>query len=194
MSAASALVWLALAAAAGELKIQLPPETAELKPGPGAELAVTRCLVCHSADYVSTQPPMPPAFWKATALKMREKYGAELPDAELEPLVAYLVSTYGTGAAASQAPSPAPTPGRSGPELAETYRCMSCHSIERHRTGPAFKDVAKKYAGRSDGPRRVARQIRKGGSGQWGTIPMPRFPDMPKRDVDTLTAWILSLR
>jgi sulfite dehydrogenase len=195
MRIAAALAFLALAASTSELKIQLPQETASLKPGPGVELANSRCLVCHSADYISTQPPMPAAFWKSTALKMRDKYGAELPDTDVEPVVAYLTSAYGTGAAAAPAaPAPAAAPGRSGPELAEAYRCTSCHSVERHRTGPAFKDVAKKYAGRSDGPKRVERQIRKGGSGQWGTIPMPKFPDIPKRDVDTLTAWILGLR
>src|SRR5437870_5438800 len=36
-------------------KISLPPETSGFRPGPGAEIAVAQCLLCHSADYVSTQ-------------------------------------------------------------------------------------------------------------------------------------------
>src|SRR5438876_7607673 len=35
-------------------KFSLPPETATFKSGPGAELALAQCLLCHSADYVST--------------------------------------------------------------------------------------------------------------------------------------------
>src|SRR5207249_11636792 len=44
----------------------LPPETAGFKNGPGVELAIAQCLLCHSADYVSTQPRLSRTAWKAT--------------------------------------------------------------------------------------------------------------------------------
>jgi len=59
-----------VAAVAAELKVELPKETATLKPGPGAEVAGTQCLTCHSADYITTQPrDKNLAFWKAEVEK-----------------------------------------------------------------------------------------------------------------------------
>ena len=86
---------LAPLAWSGPVKITLPPETAVLKPGPGAELAVASCLVCHSAEYISTQPVMPRAFWKASVDKMRAKFGAPITDDQIEKLTDYLSTAYG---------------------------------------------------------------------------------------------------
>lgn len=80
---------------AAEVKIILPPETNKFKSGPGSEIAVAQCVICHSADYISTQPPMPRAFWKASVQKMQKAYGAPIPDAQVEQLVDYLVKNYG---------------------------------------------------------------------------------------------------
>ncbi|HEV7403195.1 MAG TPA: cytochrome c [Chthoniobacteraceae bacterium] len=93
----SLLVFAALASAAQAAPlITLPPETATLKPGAGAEVATGQCLVCHSAQYISTQPVMPRAFWKASVEKMQKKYGAPIPDDQVALLVEYLVHTYGS--------------------------------------------------------------------------------------------------
>jgi hypothetical protein len=96
---AAGVVSLALAA---EVKITLPPETGTLADGPGLPLAQANCLTCHSSEYISTQPPMPRAFWEASVKKMREKYGAPVPDGDVQKLVDYLASTYG----ASGGPNP----------------------------------------------------------------------------------------
>jgi hypothetical protein len=74
---------------------KLPPETARLKPAPGVELVTGNCLVCHSADYISTQPPMNRKKWEATVLKMKAKYGAPLMTNNIDPIVTYLVTEYG---------------------------------------------------------------------------------------------------
>lgn len=72
-----------------------PPETSRLIEGPGANLAQRYCLTCHSADYVSTQPPhMPPAFWQGEVAKMRNNYGAAIPDDAARAIADYLVATY----------------------------------------------------------------------------------------------------
>lgn len=73
----------------------LPIETAKFKPGPGAELATAQCLVCHSADYVSTQPRLSGAAWAGIVQKMREKYGAPVPTEQTNRIVDYLVQAYG---------------------------------------------------------------------------------------------------
>ena len=89
------LLALTLTVRAGEVTITLPPETAAFKPGKGVELAQANCVICHSADYISTQPPMPRKFWEATVKKMKEKFGAPAPDDALAALTEYLATTYG---------------------------------------------------------------------------------------------------
>lgn len=86
-------------AMADEVKITLPPETTFFKTAPGAELAQANCLICHSAEYVATQPPMARAFWEAEIKKMRDKYGAPTPDTAVTALVDYLAGNYGAPAA-----------------------------------------------------------------------------------------------
>ena len=82
-------------AVAADSKIVLPPETAVLRPGTGAELAQANCMICHSVDYIKTQPPMPRKVWEAEVKKMREKYAAPTPDNTVTALVDYLTATYG---------------------------------------------------------------------------------------------------
>ncbi len=93
LTLALALVVVSRAVAAE--RFELPPETATFKPGPGVEAVKAQCLVCHSADYVSTQPRLPRAFWKANVQKMKEKFGALIPADQVDTLVEYLATTYG---------------------------------------------------------------------------------------------------
>jgi hypothetical protein len=92
---AAVVMILGSIAVAGEVTITLPAETATFTPGKGIELVQVNCLICHSADYVRTQPPMPRKFWEAEVKKMREKYGAPTPEATVPALVDYLATTYG---------------------------------------------------------------------------------------------------
>jgi len=46
-------------------------------------------------------------------------------------------------------------------------------SCQRQKlVGPSFKDVAAKYKGQADAPTKLAEKVRKGGSGNFGPIPM----------------------
>ncbi len=76
-------------------RIALPPETGTYRPGPGADLANALCLNCHSVEYCQSQPPLPEKYWDATVKKMKEKFGATLPEETLAPLTKYLVEAYG---------------------------------------------------------------------------------------------------
>jgi len=75
---------------------KLPAETAKLKPGVGVQLVTANCLLCHSADYISTQPPLPAAAWRASVEKMRSKYGAPVSTNNVQAIVEYLGSAYGS--------------------------------------------------------------------------------------------------
>ena len=80
------------------LKIELPQETATLKPGPGLDATNAQCRTCHSLDYILTQPrDKPLAFWKAEVEKMKKVYGAPIPDDQIDPIADYLARSYGAG-------------------------------------------------------------------------------------------------
>lgn len=88
-----------IAVGAPALQIDLPKETAAYRPGPHLELVNARCLICHSADYVSTQPGnLPRATWGALVTKMKKVFGAPIADDEVDLLTDYLVKTYGNEA------------------------------------------------------------------------------------------------
>jgi cytochrome c5 len=74
---------------------KLPSAEPKLKSAPGADLVTANCQICHSADYISTQPRMTRAAWAAAVQKMREKYGAPLPPDRVDAIVEYLVKNYG---------------------------------------------------------------------------------------------------
>jgi len=76
---------------------KLPAETTKYKPGPRMELAMASCALCHSADYISTQPRLSSAAWRAIVEKMRLKYGAPIATNNVDALVQYLSAAYGPG-------------------------------------------------------------------------------------------------
>ena len=69
---------------------------------------------------------------------------------------------------------------------------MACHSVDKKLVGPAYKDVAKKYAGQNDAADKLAVKIRLGGSGAWGIVPMPANPQVNEADAKKLAVWILT--
>jgi sulfite dehydrogenase (cytochrome) subunit B len=94
----------AVVATAAGLKIDLPRETVTYKPGPNLELVKARCRICHSADYVLTQPPnLPRAAWAAEVTKMKKVFGAPIADDEVDALADYLVKTYGNESSSPEA-------------------------------------------------------------------------------------------
>ena len=76
-------------------------------------------------------------------------------------------------------------------ELATKKNCLACHQIDKKVVGPAYKDVAAKYAGDKDAVSRLAQKIMKGGSGSWGPVPMPANPQVSEAEARQLAAWVL---
>jgi cytochrome c len=75
--------------------------------------------------------------------------------------------------------------------LAQKHACTACHAVDKKLVGPAYQEVAKKYAGQKDAEKNLAASIKKGGSGKWGPVPMPAQAQVPDADVATLAKWIL---
>lgn len=75
--------------------------------------------------------------------------------------------------------------------LATTKNCMACHAMDKKLVGPSFKDIAAKYAGRSDAVDKMAAKILKGGSGVWGPVPMPANGQVSPAEAKQLATWVL---
>lgn len=77
--------------------------------------------------------------------------------------------------------------------LAKDIGCFSCHSIEKKLLGPAWKDVAAIYRQDPDAENKIMNKISKGGSGVWGKIAMPGYPDLSEEKRRILVEYILAL-
>lgn len=79
-------------------------------------------------------------------------------------------------------------------DFAQKKNCMACHAIDKKVLGPAYKDVAAKYAGQKDAVDKLAAKVVKGGTGVWGNIPMPANPQVTDAEAKQLVEWILTLK
>ena len=79
--------------------------------------------------------------------------------------------------------------------LARQNNCFKCHSVEKKKDGPAFKEVAAKYKGKADAQERIVHHLTSGEKA--------KFPDGHEEDhkiikakdpaeVKNLADWILS--
>ncbi|WP_414618082.1 PQQ-dependent sugar dehydrogenase [Dyadobacter sp. 32] len=78
-------------------------------------------------------------------------------------------------------------------KLYASLDCKACHTMDTKSIGPALKAISKKYQGQDDANELLATKIIKGGSGNWGTYPMPPHPDLPLKDAKEIATYILSL-
>ncbi len=75
--------------------------------------------------------------------------------------------------------------------LAKKSGCMACHAIDKKVVGPAWNDVAAKYAGDTA---TIKESIQKGSRGKWGKVPMPPQGRLSEADAETLAAFIAGLK
>jgi hypothetical protein len=78
--------------------VEFPQEAGGYKKSdlPGYQIANGLCLMCHSSQYVSSQPPKSsPKYWNATIHKMKDVYKAPLQDDMIPAVVEYLSVEYG---------------------------------------------------------------------------------------------------
>jgi cytochrome c len=78
--------------------------------------------------------------------------------------------------------------------LATSKNCMACHALDKKLVGPAYKDVAAKYAGDKAAIDKLAAKIMKGGSGVWGPVPMPANAQVNDAEAKKLATWVMSLK
>ena len=199
--------------------IKLPLDESKLRPSTlaGYSLAMQKCAVCHSADYVSYQPPgMSQAQWTSEMAKMQHAYGAPISDDDVKQIGAYLAVAYGSAKATdasvlqvspSAAPTASPldagkaggsavTSASAGPAidvkaLLNTNNCLSCHAITGTIVGPGYKEVAAKYKGDSQALSKLEVSIRRGSLGKWGQAPMPPYTNLSDAQAKALAEFVL---
>lgn len=79
----------------------------------------------------------------------------------------------------------------SGYDLADSKDCFSCHSVDYKVIGPAYKDVAAKYAGSRSAEEMLIKKVMHGGSGTWGSTRMPANR-VNEAEARKLVEWVLS--
>jgi cytochrome c len=72
--------------------------------------------------------------------------------------------------------------------------CLTCHKVNEKNIGPAYKDVAAKYENTDANVKMLAEKIIKGGSGNWGAIPMTPHPALSQDDAEALAKYVLLLK
>lgn len=94
--------------------------------------------------------------------------------------------------AVAPATAVAGAPGTPAPaDLAREAGCLACHAVAGRMVGPAFRDVAARYAGQADAAERLARRVREGSQGAWGSVPMPPNPAVAEADLGVIVKWVL---
>ena len=123
--------------------IVLPGDPFSFQPDSGSAIASRFCLICHSAEYVYTQPPHPTATWKKIVHKMQSAFGCPIPDDQVPQLVDYLVRQNGIqptplgDEVQEKGLSDKATQGNmdDGKMVYET-NCANCHGSEGKGDGP----------------------------------------------------------
>jgi cytochrome c551/c552 len=184
--------------------VTLPLETVRLKKSTlaGYQIALQKCGICHSADYISQQPPaMTAAQWTAEVRKMEHAYAAPLSDSDVAQIGEYLAVTYGgakptLGPVVAAKPAVAVSPGASAAAVdvqavLKANACLGCHAVAQKIVGPAYHDVAARYKNDPQAQARLEASIKAGGSGKWGPVVMPPFANLSPQELKALAAFVL---
>ncbi len=78
--------------------------------------------------------------------------------------------------------------------LAQKNVCTACHGLTTKLVGPAYSDVAKKYADNPNALTELKANIKAGGAGKWGQIPMPPQAQLSDEQLTILAQWILTIK
>ena len=72
--------------------------------------------------------------------------------------------------------------------------CLTCHKTSEKNIGPSYKEVAAKYENTEENVKMLAGKVIKGGSVNWGAIPMTPHPQLKQEDVEQMIKYIFLLK
>jgi cytochrome c len=86
-------------------------------------------------------------------------------------------------------------------ELATKATCMTCHNPDAKVVGgipligPTYREVAAHYRNDADAITKLVAQMKNGGTGKWGQVPMPPLAAVVQPDdMNKLAEWVMSYR
>mgnify|MGYP003703817005 CR=1 FL=1 len=75
--------------------------------------------------------------------------------------------------------------------LFKKHNCATCHAMASRAIGPAVSEIAAKYKGQANALQALHRKVKVGGSGVWGSVPMPPHAHVPDEDINKIVGWML---
>jgi len=182
--------------------MKLPSDPFSFQPGPGRSIASSYCGICHSAEYIYTQPPHSQKTWGKIVHKMKSAYGCSIPDDQIPTLVEYLVGQNGVQPtpvveeARTQEPASPKSQGtvNKGKPVYTKY-CLNCHGTEGKGDGPLGQvlnpPAADLTATGDTSDQILLNAIR---NGRPGTSMPPWKGDLSSQEIQEVLAYIRSFR
>lgn len=99
-----------------------------------------------------------------------------------------------SGSTATTSTTPDNPEAEKGMNLVAKSNCMGCHKINETSVGPAYNLVAAKYPNNEATIKTLAEKVQKGGSGNWGSVPMAAHPEISLEDAELMVKYVLSLK
>ena len=154
------------------------------KPDVNAKACMSNCL--PHLQIGSTLPDFARNAHGNIALQNRE-YGPYRGSDSTKPPLAKLPGASGispVGHSSQAMSSPA--------ALFQKENCSACHAKNAKLVGPSIDQISAKYKGNSDAVEILMAKVKNGGSGVWGSIPMPPQSQVSDADRKILVNWVLS--
>jgi cytochrome c len=87
-------------------------------------------------------------------------------------------------------------------QLAKDKMCFHCHEIKGEKHGPAFQEIARRFAGQSNARRQLVKEIQAGTYGpgvarHWGNVKMPKGSDrveVSEAEAEQLVDYVLNTK
>ena len=80
-----------------------------------------------------------------------------------------------------------------GFDLVAKSDCFTCHKTSEKHVGPAYAEVAKKYAGQPEIIDTLAQRVIKGSVGHWGQVPMTPHANLSEEDARAMLKFVMTL-
>ncbi|MFD1560363.1 c-type cytochrome [Paraburkholderia silviterrae] len=105
--------------------------------------------------------------------------------------IPYLIISLASALLAASARAEPPVDAARARQIATQHACFGCHAVDKKLVGPAWRDVAARYAGQPGAAATLVAHIQNGSSGTWGAVPMPPNAISPG-DAQAVVQWILA--
>lgn len=181
--------------------LRLPSDPISFQQGSGSTIASTYCLICHSAEYIYTQPPHPEERWTEIIKKMKHVFGCPIPDEQISTLAQYLLNQNNVqpvpvtkkAATANKDSKEKKGNAENGKAVYESY-CINCHGHSGKGDGPIGASLvppaADLTATRKKSDSTLLNTIRKGMPG----TAMPSWKnDLTSKEITDVLTYIRSL-